>query len=108
MSGDGYQVDLSYLNATVLKLQGVAQQMDHPIGVATYQTNLSRSQIGGETFIEAGNLFAAHEHMKAELASMIATLQSMIQEFKDKTGHAHDQYANQETTTGTTMKRGMV
>jgi hypothetical protein len=99
----GYEVDLSYLQDTLKKLQGVSDGMDVVCGVSNYQTNIARSEFGGDKFIEAGNLFAAHDHMKTELTKMIATLKSMIQDFTDKTGSAHAQYAAQESQTGQTF-----
>jgi hypothetical protein len=101
----GYEVDLSYLQDTLKKLQAVTDGMDDANSKAKYHTNLNRSQVGGELFIEAGNLHAAHEYMKTQLAAMITTLQSMIQEFTDKTGSAHDQYAAQDVQTGQSFSR---
>ncbi|WP_052442910.1 type VII secretion target [Streptacidiphilus neutrinimicus] len=102
----GYEVDLSYLQDTVKKLQGVADGMDDANQKAQYQTNLIHTQIGSETFIEASNLHTAHDNMKTQLANMIKTLQTMIQEFTDKTGSAHDQYAAQDTQTSQNFSRG--
>ncbi|WP_052434802.1 type VII secretion target [Streptacidiphilus melanogenes] len=102
----GYEVDLSYLQDTVKKLQGVADGMDDANQKAQYQTNLTRTQVGGTMFVEAGNLHTAHDNMKSQLANMIKTLQTMIQEFTDKTGSAHDQYSAQDTQTGQNFSRG--
>ncbi|MEY9878114.1 hypothetical protein ABH931_007639 [Streptacidiphilus sp. MAP12-33] len=102
----GYEVDLSYLQDTLKKLQGVADGMDTPCGVANYQTNLSSSQFGGEGFLEAQNLYQAHDNMKSQLSTMITALQQMIQEFTDKTGRAHDQYAGTDSSVSGTFSRG--
>ncbi|MEZ0065749.1 uncharacterized protein YukE [Streptacidiphilus sp. MAP12-20] len=104
--GDGYQVDLSYLQDTLKKLQGVVDGMDTTCGVANYQTNLNRSQFGGDAFVEAGTLYSAHDNMKTQLNGMISTLQQMIQEFKDKTGHTHDQYAGTDNAVKYTFSKG--
>jgi hypothetical protein len=101
----GYDVDLSYLQDTVKKLQGVADGMDDANQKAQYQTNLTRTQIGSDLFVEAGNLHLAHDNMKTQLAHMITTLQTMIQEFTDKTGAAHDAYAAQDTQTSQDFSR---
>ena len=102
----GYDVDLDYLRDTVKKLQGVADGMDDTNQKAQYQTNLTRPQVGGDLFMEAGNLHTAHDNMKTQLAKMIKTLQTMIQEFTDKTGHAHDSYSAQDTQTSKDFSRG--
>lgn len=94
----GYEVDLSYLQDTLKKLQGVADGMDKHSDTVNYQTNLNQSQFGGPGFIEAQNLYQAHDAMKTSIAAMIVTLKQMIQEFTDKTGHAHDQYAGTDNS----------
>ncbi|WP_042425218.1 hypothetical protein [Streptacidiphilus anmyonensis] len=101
----GYEVDLSYLQDTYKKLQGIAYGMDHHTSAVNYKTNLSPSQFGGEGFLEADNLYQAHETMKNQLSAMMTTLQTMIQEFTDKTGSAHDQYANTDTSVGDQFQR---
>jgi hypothetical protein len=80
--------------------------MDHHTSKVNYQTNLTKSQFGGAGFLEADNLYQAHDTMKNQLAAMIKTLQQMIQDFTDKTGHAHDQYAGTDQTIGGTFQRG--
>jgi uncharacterized protein YukE len=102
----GYEVDLSYLQDTLKKLQGVADGMDHHTSKVNYQTNLTRAQFGGAGFAEADNLYQAHDAMKTQLSAMITTLQQMIQEFTDKTGHAHAQYASTDTSIGDQFQRG--
>lgn len=102
----GYDVDLDYLRDTKKKLQAVADGMDDTNQKAQYQTSLSRSQVGGELFMEAGNLHRAHDNMKMQLAHMTTVLQTMIQEFTDKTGAAHDSYSAQDTQTGKDFSRG--
>jgi hypothetical protein len=102
----GYEVDLSYLQDTLKKLQGVADGMDHHSDTVNYQTNLTQAQFGGPGFIEADNLYQAHDNMKTQLAAMIKTLQQMIQEFTDKTGHAHDQYAANDSSISGTFSKG--
>jgi hypothetical protein len=101
----GYEVDLSYLKDTLKKLQGVADGMDQHTSKVNYQTNLTRAQFGGEAFIEAGNLYQAHDNMKTQLGAMIHTLQQMIQEFTDKTGSAHDQYAASDSSANDAFSR---
>jgi hypothetical protein len=103
----GYEVDLSYLQATVTKLQGVVDGMDGVGCTVTYQTNLTQKQIGGDGFQEAAALYSAHEHMKTQINGMITTLKSMIQEFQTKTGNAHKAYAAQESQTSTNFNGGM-
>jgi hypothetical protein len=99
MSGTGYEVDLAYLQATVGKLQAVASGMDGACGSVNYKTNLTRKQFGGDAFGEAQTLYAAHDTMRTAILEMITTLQTMIQEFTDKTNTVHATYSAQETTT---------
>ena len=99
--GTGYSVDLSYLQDTVKKLQGVADGMDECNLKATYHTDLGRDQFGGEKFLEAQGLSDAHKHMKDSITAMIGTLQSMIQEFQSKTSAAHAAYSGHEDATVT-------
>lgn len=99
MSGTGYEVDLAYLQETVGKLQAVASGMDGTCGAVNYKTNLTRQQFGGDAFGEAQTLYNAHDEMKNQILSMITTLQTMIQEFTDKTNHVHTTYSAQETGT---------
>ncbi|MEY9967262.1 uncharacterized protein YukE [Streptacidiphilus sp. MAP12-16] len=95
----GYEVDLGYLKATVSKLQGVVDGMNDTHNKANYETILTRTQVGSEAFGEAGTLHAAHDTMQTSLTAMIKTLQTMIQEFADKTNHVHNTYSQNETNT---------
>lgn len=99
MSGAGYEVDLNYLRDTISKLQGVVSGMDGACTSANYNTNLTRQQFGSDAFVESGNLHAAHDNMKNQITDMIKTLQTMVQNFTDKTTTVHAAYADQETTT---------
>ncbi|MEY9845245.1 hypothetical protein ABH940_002315 [Streptacidiphilus sp. BW17] len=104
-SGNGYEVDLSYLQQAVTQLNGLVSSMDAPTSKAKYSTNLTKNQIGGDGFLEADALYKAHETMKSEITSMISVLQSMVQELQTKTGSAHAAYANQETSTANGFNR---
>ncbi|MBF9070403.1 hypothetical protein [Streptacidiphilus fuscans] len=106
-SGNGYEVDLSYLQQAVTQLQSVADGMDGTKEKANYQTNLTPGQFGGEGFLEAQTLYGAHDAMKTDITNMIGTLQSMIQEFQGKTSSAHKAYSDQETNTAGGFNKGM-
>jgi uncharacterized protein YukE len=94
--GTGYEVDLQYLKDTVTKLQGLVEDMDGAHSTATYDVNLTRNQLGNEHFLEAGSLHKAHDNMQESIRGMIKTLQTMIQEFTDKTNSAHNAYSQHE------------
>ena len=99
MTGTGYEVDLDYLRDTITKLRTVLSGMDGACTKVNYNTNLTRKQFGSEAFAESGTLHAAHDTMKTQILGMITTLQSMVQEFTNKTAAVHTAYSDQETTT---------
>jgi len=99
MSGSGYEVDLDYLKSTITKLQTVVDGMDGACTKVNYNTSLTRKQFGSDAFVESGTLYTAHDAMKTQILDMIKTLQTMVQEFTDKTSAVHTSYSDQETTT---------
>ncbi|WP_051940559.1 hypothetical protein [Phaeacidiphilus oryzae] len=102
MTGQGYSVDLDYLQDTIKKLQGVCDSMGGPEQCAVHDTNLESTDFG-HNFVEATQLHQAHETMRSEIQGMITSLKSMIQDFHGRTTQVHNGYQQHETATSDSM-----
>lgn len=98
--GDQYRVDLSALEETVKKLNGVMRDMGSANTCAKYQTALSPRALGtdanGVTFQEAHELTGAHETVKRHIEEIVEHLNEVISDFGGKTKKTRDTYQNQE------------
>jgi hypothetical protein len=100
--GDQYKVDLSELEGTITKLNGVIRQLGQANSSAKYSTYLPHGALGSG-FQEAEELAKAHTEMKAHIEEIVDYLHEVMNEFGDKTKTAHDNYSNQDFAVQTSM-----
>ncbi|GAA1071815.1 hypothetical protein F4556_004569 [Kitasatospora gansuensis] len=92
---DGYQVNTDELEAVVKRLRALQQNIGQTADKTKYNTVVKREDFGGN-FPEASALFTAHDGMQAFLAKTIADLNSLINDFGDKTKMVTENYRGLE------------
>ncbi|MFF4601164.1 hypothetical protein ACFY12_00190 [Streptomyces sp. NPDC001339] len=104
---DQYRVDLSALEDTIRKLNGILKDLGNANADTRYKTSLSRNALGadapGATFLEARKLTDAHEKMKQHIEEIVQHLHDVMNEFGTKTRKVHGNYQNQEAETAANM-----
>ncbi|MFI1199843.1 hypothetical protein ACH4VR_10350 [Streptomyces sp. NPDC020883] len=104
---DQYRVDLSALEDTIRKLNGILKDLGNAHSDARYKTSLSRNalgaDVGGHQFVESGKLNEAHTQMKNAIESIVEHLHDVTNEFGTKTKKVHGNYQNQEAETAGNM-----
>ncbi|MFF2927914.1 hypothetical protein ACFVTP_36915 [Streptomyces celluloflavus] len=105
--GEQYRVDLSALEDTIRKLNGVLKDLGNANADTRYKTSLSRSALGadapGASFLEARKLTEAHTQMKTHIEEIVQHLHDVMNEFGNKTQKVHGNYQNQEAETAANM-----
>ncbi|MGE7435244.1 hypothetical protein [Kitasatospora sp. NPDC001175] len=101
---DGFRVNTDELQAVVKRLRDLQQNLGQTANKSKYNTVIARSDYGGD-FLEAQNLYAAHDKMQQFLAQMTADLESLINDFGDKTKTAHDGYRNADAEHAADMQK---
>ncbi|MGG2459052.1 hypothetical protein ACO0M4_04350 [Streptomyces sp. RGM 3693] len=104
---DQYRVDLSALEETMRKLNGILKDLGGAQSDARYKTTLSPNALGtgsaGVNFVEAQKLHNAHTDMKNAIESIVGHLHDVTNEFGTKTKKVHGNYQNQEADTAANM-----
>ncbi|MFE7314818.1 hypothetical protein ACFU7T_17310 [Streptomyces sp. NPDC057555] len=104
---DQYHVDLSALEDTIRKLNGILKDLGGTQSDARYKTTLSPNALGagstGVNFVEAQELHDAHTKMKDAIESIVDHLHDVTNEFGTKTKKVHGNYQNQEAETAANM-----
>ncbi|MEV4614032.1 hypothetical protein AB0K43_15770 [Kitasatospora sp. NPDC049258] len=93
---DGYRVNTDELEAVVKRLRTLQQGISECGSKAKYNTVVTRDDFGGD-FQEAQAMFAAHDRMQQFLTNTIAQLDSLINEFGDKTHTVNQAYLARES-----------
>ncbi|ANZ15954.1 hypothetical protein ACH4YO_36520 [Streptomyces noursei] len=97
---DQYRVDLSALEETVRKLNGILKDLGNARSDTQYKTSLSPNALGadaaGASFLEARKLTNAHADMKNSIESIVQHLHEVMDKFGAKTKKVHGNYQNQE------------
>ncbi|MEU1622545.1 hypothetical protein ACFZAU_38670 [Streptomyces sp. NPDC008238] len=102
---DQYKVDLSELEDTITKLNGVLSSMGSAKSTAVNQTFLPPGALGID-FVEAKELTEAHDGMKLYLEDIIKAVHEVMDQFGKNTKKAHGHYSNAEYDTQTGMSGG--
>ncbi|MEU9128578.1 hypothetical protein AB0D08_10775 [Kitasatospora sp. NPDC048540] len=92
---DGYRVNTDELEAVVTRLRALQQGINECGNKAKYNTVVTREDFGGD-FLEAQSMYSAHGTMQQFLTGMIADLDSLINEFGDKTHTVNEAYKARE------------
>ncbi|MER6052564.1 hypothetical protein K2224_34385 (plasmid) [Streptomyces sp. BHT-5-2] len=104
---DQYRVDLSALEDTIRKLNGILRDLGSAHSDARYKTSLSSNalgtSVGAHEFKEANTLNQAHTQMKNAIESIVEHLHEVTNEFGTKTKKVHGNYQNQEADTAANM-----
>ncbi|MDH6126684.1 hypothetical protein [Kitasatospora sp. GP82] len=100
----GFRVDTSELEAVVRRLRALQQNLGQTANKSKYNTVISRNDLGGD-FAEAQTLHSAHDGMQQFLAGMISDLDSLINDFGDKTKAVNDAYRNDDEAQSAKMKQ---
>ncbi|GGW88314.1 hypothetical protein [Streptomyces noursei] len=104
---DQYRVDLSALEETMRKLNGILKDLGNAHSDARYKTSLSSNalgtSVGSHEFKEARQLTEAHTQMKNAIESIVQHLHDVTNEFGTKTKKVHGNYQNQEADTAANM-----
>ncbi|MDX2853902.1 hypothetical protein [Actinacidiphila glaucinigra] len=103
---DQYKVDLSELEDTITKLNGVLSSMGSAKSCAVNQTFLPPGALGSAEFVEAKELTDAHDAMKRYLEDIIHVVHGVMDDFGKNTKKAHGHYSNAEYDTQTGMSGG--
>ncbi|MFB6441395.1 hypothetical protein ACFCVY_32250 [Streptomyces sp. NPDC056411] len=102
-----YRVDLSALEDTIRKLNGILKDLGNANADTRYKTSLPASALGadapGASFLEARKLTNAHTDMKRHIEEIVQHLHDVTDEFGTKTRKVHGNYQNQEAETGSNM-----
>ncbi|MFJ8044927.1 hypothetical protein ACIRBX_30940 [Kitasatospora sp. NPDC096147] len=93
---DGYRVNTDELEAVVRRLRALQQNIGQTANSSKYNTVVTPGDFGGSGFKEAKALADAHGGMQAFLARTIAELNSLINEFGDKTQTVNENYRGVE------------
>ncbi|MEV8096826.1 hypothetical protein [Kitasatospora sp. NPDC085879] len=92
---DGYRVNTDELEAVVKRLRALQQGLSECGNKAKYNTVLVSDDFGAN-FDEAKQLFAAHSQMQQFLSQHIQELDSLINDFGDKTHSVNTAYRTRE------------
>ncbi|MYT29001.1 MULTISPECIES: hypothetical protein [unclassified Streptomyces] len=107
MANEQYRVDLSALEDTIRKLNGILKDLGGAHSDAQYKTSLSPNALGtgsaGVNFVEAEKLHKAHTEMKNAIEGIIGHLHAVTDKFGTKTKKVHGNYQNQEADTAANM-----
>lgn len=102
-----YRVDLSALEETIRKLNGILKDLGNAHADSRYKTSMSPNALGadaaGASFIEARKLTNAHTDMKNAIESIVGHLHDVTDKFGTKTRKVHGNYQNQEADTAANM-----
>lgn len=90
-----YKVDLSEIEGTITKLNGVLKDMSTAAASCQNKTFLPQGALG-VNFGEATALYSAHEQMKTVLQDIVQHLQDVLDDFGQKTKKTHDAYSDAE------------
>ncbi|MCB5909310.1 hypothetical protein [Streptomyces pinistramenti] len=105
--GEQYRVDLSALEDTIRKLNGILKDLGNTHADTRYKTSLSASALGadapGASFLEARKLTQAHTEMKTHIEEVVQHLNEVMDKFGSNTRKAHGNYQNQEAETTASM-----
>ncbi|MFJ7903862.1 hypothetical protein ACIQ6V_25780 [Streptomyces sp. NPDC096198] len=94
---NGMRVDLSALDEVIRKLWTLLDDMDKAGQTSRYNTEIPMDAFGNTcTFLEAGDLHAAHKDMKTDLETSIKELHGLIDKFGTSTSKVKDKYTEQE------------
>jgi hypothetical protein len=94
---NGMRVDLSALDEVIRKLWTLLDDMDKAGQTSRYNTEITMAAFGNNcTFLEAGDLHAAHHEAKTQLESAIEGLHGLIDKFGKSTSKVKDKYTEQE------------
>ncbi|MGW2399770.1 hypothetical protein ACWCYY_24725 [Kitasatospora sp. NPDC001664] len=93
---NGYRVNTDELEAVVRRLRALQQNLGQTANSSKYNTVVGTTDFGGEGFKEAQALATAHDGMQNFLAKTIADLNTLINEFGDKTQTVNDNYRGTE------------
>jgi hypothetical protein len=95
-SADEYKVDLDALDKVMVKLNGVLRSMQEIKGKTTHSTYLPEGALGQE-FDEQSELRTAHNTMKTFFEDgILAKLESLIDDFSQKTAKTRGAYEDRE------------
>ncbi|MFB7291940.1 hypothetical protein [Actinacidiphila glaucinigra] len=92
---DQYKVDLSELEDTITKLNGVISQLGVANVCAKNDTYLPPGALGAG-FEEAEQLTRAHEGMKTHIEAVVAYIHDVMNDFGGKTKKVHGHYSDAE------------
>ncbi|AJP04109.1 hypothetical protein ACFY4K_20425 [Streptomyces leeuwenhoekii] len=90
-----YKVDLSEIEGTITRLNRVLKDMGTSASNCKNTTYLPAGALG-KNFREAEALYSAHEQMKERLYEIVAHLESVLDDFGQKTKRTHDAFADAE------------
>ncbi|MFF0095616.1 hypothetical protein ACFYSF_37665 [Streptomyces canus] len=90
-----YKVDLSEIEGTITKLNGVIRDMTTSKSSCMGNTYLPQGALG-TGFDEAKALYDAHEAMKERLYEIVAHLEDVLDDFGKKTKRTHDAFSDAE------------
>ncbi|TKA04588.1 hypothetical protein [Actinacidiphila oryziradicis] len=102
---DQYKVDLSELEGTITKLNGVIRDLGKANACARDDTYLPPGALGS-AFDEAHALTNAHTDMKQHIEEVVQHLHSVMDEFGKKTKTAHGAYSDSEYNAQSGMSGG--
>ncbi|MGK4581064.1 hypothetical protein [Kitasatospora sp. HPMI-4] len=101
---DGFRVDIDELEAVVKRLRALQQNLGQTANKSKYNTVVARSDFGGD-FAEAQALYTAHDQLQQFLARTTADLDSLINEFGNKTKTVNDAYRNDDEQQVAAMRK---
>lgn len=100
---DGYRVNTVELEAVVKRLRALQQGLSECGNSAKYNTVVGSEDFGAN-FDEARTLFTAHSQMQQFLSQHIQELDSLINDFGDKTHAVNSAYLAREEEFVTTAR----
>lgn len=90
-----YKVDLSEIEGTITKLNGVLKAMSTSKSSTKSKTYLPKGALG-TGFGEAEGLYTAHDQMKEVLEGVVQHLEDLLDDFGKKTKKTHDAFSDAE------------
>ncbi|MDQ0764294.1 hypothetical protein [Streptomyces canus] len=90
-----YRVDLSEIEGTITKLNGVLKDMSTSKASCQNKTYLPKGALG-TGFGEAETLYTAHDQMKTVLEGVVQYLEDLLDDFGQKTKKTHDAFSDAE------------
>ncbi|MFI5533514.1 hypothetical protein ACIA8O_33760 [Kitasatospora sp. NPDC051853] len=93
---NGYRVNTDELEAVVRRLRALQQNLGQTANSSKYNTVVAQNDFGGSGFKEAKALADAHGNMQSFLARTISDLNTLINEFGDKTQQVNENYRGTE------------